>query len=134
MLITYCSNDNSAKYGPTVFAVEAGRLPHESIEEANALYAHVAQVEVEPDNVWGCPTALVMDIVDGQITVRPKGEAEALVDNRKLANEAVYAQIRELEATQTPRRLRDAALTEDGRVWLVELEAKIHALRLSMSV
>ena len=73
MLITYCSNDNSARYGANVFAVEVGLLPY---EEVPAGYAHVVPQDVDPDSVFGCPAALVIE--DG--VVRAKGPAELLVD------------------------------------------------------
>ena len=44
-------------------------------------------------------------------------------------NAAIDAQILALEALQTPRRIREAALTEAGRAWLADLDAQIAALR-----
>lgn len=44
-------------------------------------------------------------------------------------NAAIDAQIAALEATQTPRRMRDAALTDLGKTWLQDLENRIAALR-----
>lgn len=78
MLITYCSNDNSARYGANVFAVEVGLLPY---EEVPAGYAHVVPQDVDPDSVFGCPAALVIE--DG--VVRAKGPAELLVDEKEAA-------------------------------------------------
>jgi hypothetical protein len=43
--------------------------------------------------------------------------------------EAILAEIAALEATVTNRRLREAALTEDGKAWLAEVDARIAALR-----
>lgn len=43
--------------------------------------------------------------------------------------EAILAEIASLEATVTNRRLREAALTEDGRAWLADVDAQIAALR-----
>ena len=45
------------------------------------------------------------------------------------ARESVLAQITALEAQQTPRRIREAALTDEGRAWLEALDAQIAALR-----
>lgn len=100
MLITYCSNDLSAKYGSNVFAVEAALLPHESADAFNR-YAHVVPMEVEPDNVWGCPGAMVIDIGNMEHVTpaidpvnptqacspcaRPKSNNELLVDQRATA-------------------------------------------------
>lgn len=44
-------------------------------------------------------------------------------------NAAIDAQIIALEATATPRRIREAALTEAGRAWLADLDAQIAVLR-----
>ena len=41
----------------------------------------------------------------------------------------VKHQIADLESTITPRRLRDAVLTDEGRVWLEDVEAQINMLR-----
>ena len=45
------------------------------------------------------------------------------------AREKLLAQIVELESQQTPRRLREAALTDEGRAWLQNLENQIAAKR-----
>lgn len=47
-------------------------------------------------------------------------------------NAAVTAQIAALEIQQTPRRLREAALTAEGKVWLATLENQIAALRAQL--
>ena len=44
-------------------------------------------------------------------------------------NADIDAQILALEATVTQRRLREAALTDEGRAWLADLDAQIAALR-----
>jgi len=44
-------------------------------------------------------------------------------------NAAIDAQIQALEATVTQRRLREAALTDEGKAWLADLDAQIAALR-----
>jgi hypothetical protein len=41
----------------------------------------------------------------------------------------VAQQILALEATVTPRRLRDAVLTPEGKIWLEDIESKITTLR-----
>lgn len=48
------------------------------------------------------------------------------------ASVAVLAQIRALEATVTPRRAREAILTDAGRVWLANVESQIATLRASL--
>ncbi|SNS00507.1 hypothetical protein SAMN04488503_2298 [Humidesulfovibrio mexicanus] len=44
-------------------------------------------------------------------------------------NAAIDAEILALEATVTQRRLREALLTDEGKTWLAEVEARIAALR-----
>ncbi len=41
----------------------------------------------------------------------------------------ILGAIATLEAQQTPRRLREAALTEGGKAWLADLDARIATLR-----
>ena len=41
----------------------------------------------------------------------------------------IIEEIAALEATVTNRRLREAALTEDGKAWLADVDARIAALR-----
>jgi|GEM_PF-3438614 len=75
-----------------------------------------------------------MKMVDGQLvplTAAEIAELEArdAADAARAHNAALDAQIAALEATQTPRRMRDAALTEAGKTWLADLEEQIAALR-----
>jgi len=44
-------------------------------------------------------------------------------------NTGIDAQILALEALQTPRRIREAALTDEGKAWLADLDAQIAVLR-----
>jgi hypothetical protein len=53
---------------------------------------------------------------------RPALAAEA-------ARRAILAEIAALEATVTNRRLREAALTEAGKAWLADVDARIAMLR-----
>jgi hypothetical protein len=41
-------------------------------------------------------------------------------------------EIRNLEASVTPRRIREAVLTEEGKIWLANIEAQIAVLRQSI--
>ena len=45
----------------------------------------------------------------------------------------VLSQIFELESQQTPRRMREAALTEEGGVWLQNLEDQIASKRAELA-
>jgi hypothetical protein len=58
------------------------------------------------------------------ITIKP------LTNEQK--NEVIKKQIAELEAQQTPRRIRDAVLGVDNG-WLANLEAQIAALRMQLT-
>ena len=60
-------------------------------------------------------------VIEAGTLVPPEPEADP--------NAGIDAQILALEDTVTPRRLRDAALTEAGKAWLAEVEAQIVALR-----
>lgn len=45
---------------------------------------------------------------------------------------AIQMQIVDLEATQTPRRMAEAVLTDEGRAWLANLRSQIDALRAQL--
>lgn len=91
MLITYCSNDTSKMYGESTLAVEAGFLEHEDLALINERYAHVVALEVDPDSVFGTPSALVIEIVDGVAAVRPKNEIELVADMKPAKLEEILA-------------------------------------------
>ena len=57
-----------------------------------------------------------------------KAEAEAAAPNQ-----SILAQIAALEATATPRRLREAVTTTQGKAWLAALDAQIAALRAQIT-
>ena len=48
-------------------------------------------------------------------------------------NDVMLAQIEALEVQQTRRRMREAALSEEGRLWLEQLESQIEALRAQLT-
>lgn len=54
--------------------------------------------------------------------------------NPQPAPPSIMAQIVELEAQQTPRRIREAALTTEGAAWLSGLDTQIAALRAQLPV
>ena len=93
MLITYCSNDSSAKYGSNIHAVEAAMLPYEDMTAITERFAHVVPVDVDENGIFGFPNALVIDTdcrlddaPDVPVTmVRPKGTQELLVDEKEAA-------------------------------------------------
>lgn len=47
-------------------------------------------------------------------------------------SEIAIKRIKELERAVTPRRLRDAVLTDDGKKWLDDINSKITAIRSSL--
>lgn len=47
--------------------------------------------------------------------------------------QSVQAEIASLESLQTPRRIREAALTDEGRAWLQNLEDQIAAKRAELA-
>lgn len=58
-------------------------------------------------------------------TLNPLGDL-VVVDRHK---DAIRKQIRDLEAAQTPRRLREAVIYQDGKAWLEDLESQLISLR-----
>ena len=49
-------------------------------------------------------------------------------------NEKIKAEIAQLEAATTPRRYREAVLSDDGKAWLVSQDVKIVELRKNLVV
>lgn len=71
-----------------------------------------------------CPAEIQVSwLLDGGVCVAPPAppppDPNAVID----------AQIQALEDSVTQRRLREAALTEPGRMWLADVDARITALR-----
>ncbi len=86
----------------------------------------VVEDPVEVDHAPGEP----VDVDDGALVRRTFPNAvfsQELYDAR--CRSEVLAQISALEAQQTPRRIREAALTEQGRAWLEALDQQIATLR-----
>ena len=69
-----------------------------------------------------------IDVVTGVETQREETQAEkdasVIAVAAELAN-APYREIERLEATITPRRLRDAIANDAGKSWVAAVEAKI---------
>lgn len=59
--------------------------------------------------------------------------SEVFVAYEKTQGEILKGEIASLESQQTPRRLREAALTEAGRTWLQNLEDQIAAKRTELA-
>ena len=91
-------------------------------------YARIEGNENEPDYnpdtqvlVSTDMVALIGGVYKFTYTVRYKTQEELKSD--------VIAQINTLEAQITPRRLREAVLTPEGKSWLATIENAIEALR-----
>ena len=73
-----------------------------------------------------------IDVVTGVETQREETQAEkdasAIAVAAELAN-APYREIERLEATITPRRLRDAIANDAGKSWVAAVEALIDTER-----
>lgn len=70
----------------------------------------------------GIPVALTQGEIDEAYFQRARIEKE----NRR---SDVIKQIVALEAEQTQRRIREATLTDEGKLWLADLETQIAHLR-----
>lgn len=72
------------------------------------------------------------DASGAEVTVRELGplpEGLSASPPEPDPNAGLDAQIIALEATVTQRRLREAALTEEGRAWLADVDTQIAVLR-----
>ena len=73
-------------------------------------------------------------IVDGELVdmtadeIKEYGDRNAEWESSKVARESMI-KIIELENSVTPRRLRDALITVEGKVWLENIEEEIQTLR-----
>ena len=68
--------------------------------------------------------------VNGETFTMTKAEEDARdIEEKAWADEApkrnALNEIHRLEGTITPRRLRDSILTDEGKAWLADVEAKI---------
>ena len=68
---------------------------------------------------------------DGCIAIT-EVEAEELAPKAAPAD-LIMQQIYTLEHSITPRRLRDAMLTDSGKEWLVDIESQLDILRAQLS-
>lgn len=57
-------------------------------------------------------------------------EAKTISNELNQTKLTAEQEIIQLETTITPRRLREALLTTEGKVWLTNIEDKIRSLRL----
>jgi hypothetical protein len=59
-------------------------------------------------------------------------QIDAITNPLVSPNRGIIAQIFQLEITITPRRLREATLTVEGKTWLEGVDAQIAALRAQL--
>ena len=77
-------------------------------------------------------------IVNGDVVLLSDAEVaerEALVESDRIRifrDSKIYS-IQAKEASITPRRLRDALLTDAGKLWLEAVEAEIAQLRIELA-
>jgi len=74
--------------------------------------------------------ALMQAQVEGKVIVPgDDGKPIAVDQPAPTPTQLIDAQITALEASVTQRRIREAALTDDGRAWLADVDAQITSLR-----
>lgn len=71
-------------------------------------------------------------IIKDTFVLMTDDEVSAFLNAQLPAGYAIKEQIRALEATITPRRLREATLTANGKTWLADIDAQIAELRAQL--
>lgn len=64
---------------------------------------------------------------------KPAWDALCAAHAKMFARTSILMDIKELESQQTPRRLREASLTDAGRAWLENLDEQIAAKRAELA-
>jgi hypothetical protein len=84
-----------------------------------------AQVDDFPDlRLFDCT-----EDVAGNLTITPKDPAVIAAQELAEARRLIQVQIETLEIEITPRRIREAMLTESGKQWLYAKDLEISVLR-----
>lgn len=81
------------------------------------------------DTGWLAGDCFYPDGVIGEATV---GEWVEPPPSAEQVNAPILAQIAALEATVTPRRVREAVTTTGGKSWLANVDSQIAALRAKL--
>ncbi|MGJ0509071.1 MAG: hypothetical protein ACR652_18510 [Methylocystis sp.] len=89
------------------------QFPKDALDIPDDLYADFKSAKIEG-----------FDVSDGKVVAK--------VSEPQKTSDPAQTQIDELEFSITPRRLREAVLTESGAKWLSEVDAKIQALRAKL--
>ena len=79
------------------------------------------------------PEAAIWCNENGAMIVRADGGFEIQAAPAQCPADKIKAEISALESLQTPRRLREAALSEEGNAWLQNLEDQIVAKRAELA-
>ena len=75
---------------------------------------------------------VTFDVISGSQSARPYTQKELSKINHESLTASVIRQIEELEAKQTPRRIREALLSGDHS-FIESIEAQIAALRSQLA-
>lgn len=81
------------------------------------------------DTGWHADGCIYPDGVIGEATV---GDYTPPAPTAEQTNAPILSTITALEATVTPRRIREALTTAPGKTWLVAVDSQIAALRGSL--
>ena len=81
------------------------------------------------DTGWLAGDCIYPDGVIGDATV---GDSTPPAPTAEQTNAPILSTIATLEATVTPRRIREALTTAPGKTWLVAVDSQIAALRGSL--
>ena len=93
-------------------------MPHYKIEQTIYWFDTEAEAQYQPTAIL--ITDEEADAIRQSLIVPPT------------PNELILQSIAQLESTVTPRRIREATLTADGKAWLEGVDAQITALRGSL--
>ncbi len=99
---------------------------------ARIIENRVAEVFAQTPELGAGECALVVevapDVQPGWLWT-PEGCTAPPAPSAPDPNAAIDAEILSIEATVTQRRLREALLTDEGKTWLADVEARIEMLR-----
>ena len=95
--------------------------------------AHVARVLPNYPNAFVVdnPSAYVMDYTTVDVAAKTITYDSSGVDAQKVKDDA-QGEITRLEGTVTPRRMRDALASDEGKAWVASVEEKIKSERAKL--
>ena len=96
------------------------------------IYDYAQQYQETPAGKKQCGFTQEIDHAEGIVyeipVFIPKSEAELASET----NEKIKAEIAAIEASITPRRFREAMLSDDGKAWIAAQDFKIDELRATL--